>query len=266
MGSGKRQRRESVVRRNNRKQPSLPRNWPNSTPEDIDANPKRMITVGVTAEQDFRFNGNSVKTSKYELWNFIPKFLLEEFNPYTKFANCYFLLIAGLQCIKTISNTGGYPTTLLPLLVVLVIDGIFLSLEDLKRHKADREANSSTAYVYNPTVQEFEPVLWSDLVVGDFIRVEAHHIVPADVVILGVAEKTEAATGVCYVETKSLDGETNLKIRNAMPTTYQKVRYPTACVKDITVIVVVHFIIFIDELILTVIICFSVFLWAGDGG
>ena len=67
--------------------------------------PQRIVKVG--REQDFSFCDNFVKTSKYELWNFLPKFLMEEFNPKTKIANCYFLLISGLQCIGPISNTGG---------------------------------------------------------------------------------------------------------------------------------------------------------------
>jgi phospholipid-transporting ATPase len=43
--------------------------------------------------------------------------------------------------------------------------------------------------------------------------------IPADILILAVAEKSEPAQGICYVETKSLDGETNLKIRTAVPST-----------------------------------------------
>ena len=75
---------------------SLPNNWPHSTEEDLEAKPKRLINIGKS--QDYSFCNNFVKTSKYELYNFLPKFLLEEFNPKTKIANCYFLLVACLQC------------------------------------------------------------------------------------------------------------------------------------------------------------------------
>lgn len=38
--------------------------------------------------------------------------------------------------------------------------------------------------------------------------------VPCDVLIMGVDEPlTDSPAGIAYVETKSLDGETNLKIR-----------------------------------------------------
>lgn len=74
-----------------------------------------------------------------EIWNFLPMFLLEEFNPKVKIANCYFLIISGLQCIRVISNTGGYPTVLIPLSIVLLISGIFKAAEDIARHKADKQ-------------------------------------------------------------------------------------------------------------------------------
>ena len=41
--------------------------------------------------------------------------------------------------------------------------------------------------------------------------------------VLAVAEKTLPAQGLCYVETKSLDGETNLKTRKALPGAMDKV-------------------------------------------
>lgn len=40
---------------------------------------------------------NMVRTAKYEYYDFLPKFLWEEFNPTSKIANVYFLFIAALQ-------------------------------------------------------------------------------------------------------------------------------------------------------------------------
>lgn len=201
--------------------PSNPHGWPHSSADAIAARPKRIISIGKT--QEFSFCSNFVKTSKYELWDFLPKFLMEEFNPKTKVANCYFLMISGLQCIPAISNTGGYPTTLIPLLFVVFVDAIFQVFEDLSRHRADARANSSASFKFDNGSKTFIQCKWSELEVGDFIRIQSREIIPADVVILSVAEKSEPAQGICYVETKSLDGETNLKIRTALPSTLAKV-------------------------------------------
>ena len=201
---------------------SNPHGWPHSTPEAIAARPKRVIVIGKS--QEFSFCSNFVKTSKYEWWNFLPKFLMEEFNPRTKVANCYFLMISGLQCIPAISNTGGYPTTLIPLLFVVFVDALFQVFEDISRHRADSKANASLSCRFDRSTNTFKPCRWSELEVGDFIKINTRETIPADVVILSVAEKAEPAQGLCYVETKSLDGETNLKIRMAIPSTLAKVR------------------------------------------
>lgn len=189
--------------------------------EVTDSNVKRLINVG--RANDTKFCTNFVKTSKYEWWNFAPKFLLEEFDPTSKIANCYFLLISALQCVPAVSNTNGYPTTLIPLTVVVIVDGIFQILDDTKRHEADKEANGSIARRYNSETKEFVDVKWYELAVGDFVMVRSRESIPADMVILGVSEKTDIPQGLCYVETKSLDGETNLKLRKALPNTLKEV-------------------------------------------
>lgn len=199
-----------------------PRGWPHPTPEDLAQRPKRIIKVG--NPQQFSFCSNFVKTSKYEFWNFLPKFLLEEFNPKTKIANCYFLMISGLQCIPAISNTNGYPTTMIPLIFVVAVDAIFQIFEDLSRHRADTTANASIALRLNRISGVFEECKWFELCVGDFVRIPSRGLIPADVVIIAVAEKSEPAQGICYVETKSLDGETNLKIRTALPSSLAVVK------------------------------------------
>ena len=194
---------------------SLPNNWPKSSEEDLNERPNRIILIG--DQQQFAFKNNFVKTSKYESYNFLPKFLLEEFNPKTKIANCYFLLVSILQCIPQISNTFGLPTTLIPLLFVVLVDGIFAILEDLSRHRADLEANSSIGLVFSSESNTFIEKKWADICVGDFVKIRSREKIPADVIILSVAEKSKIPQGLCYVETKSLDGETNLKLKSVVP-------------------------------------------------
>jgi magnesium-transporting ATPase (P-type) len=52
---------------------------------------------------------------------------------------------------------------------------------------------------------------WKDVRVGDIILIKNNEMIPADVVVLSTSDQQ----GICYVETKNLDGETNLKIRQA---------------------------------------------------
>jgi phospholipid-transporting ATPase len=46
--------------------------------------------------------------------------------------------------------------------------------------------------------------------VGDIIKVSKNEFFPADGLVLATSEPS----GVCYIETKNLDGETNLKQKN----------------------------------------------------
>ena len=55
---------------------------------------------------------NMVRTAKYEYYNFLPKFLWEEFNPATKIANVYFLFIAALQASVVGIHCIQHPPTL----------------------------------------------------------------------------------------------------------------------------------------------------------
>ncbi|TMW58374.1 hypothetical protein Poli38472_009933 [Pythium oligandrum] len=162
------------------------------------------------------FPPNEVKTSKYSWWSFVPVFLYLTFQ---KTANLYFLLIGIFQMIPDISPTDGVPLQFLPLAIVTIIDAFFAGYEDYKRHLADDQANSAPTRHFNRELREFEDVQWRDLQVGDFVKILNHETIPADVLILSVVpaegSRTGGNSGVCYVETKNLDGETNLKLREA---------------------------------------------------
>ncbi|CUA70090.1 phospholipid-translocating ATPase [Rhizoctonia solani] len=65
----------------------------------------------------------------------------------------------------------------------------------------------------NPGAPHWEPTLWEDVKVGDFVKLHDRDSFPADIVICATSEEENVA----YVETKNLDGETNLKSRHAVP-------------------------------------------------
>jgi len=58
----------------------------------------------------------------------------------------------------------------------------------------------------------FHPDYWKNVQVGDLLRIYNDDQIPADVIILSTSDPE----GACYVETKNLDGETNLKLRHAL--------------------------------------------------
>jgi phospholipid-translocating ATPase len=58
----------------------------------------------------------------------------------------------------------------------------------------------------------WERTLWKKLEVGDVVLLRDDDQVPADIVVLSTSDPD----GMCYVETKNLDGETNLKPRKAV--------------------------------------------------
>jgi magnesium-transporting ATPase (P-type) len=58
-----------------------------------------------------------------------------------------------------------------------------------------------------------EGVLWRDIQVGDVLRMNDKQPLPADVMLLYTSEDEHVA----YIETSQIDGETNLKLRRAVP-------------------------------------------------
>ena len=61
----------------------------------------------------------------------------------------------------------------------------------------------------------WERTLWKKLEVGDFVLLRDNDQIPADIIVLSTSD----ADGLCYIETKNLDGETNLKPRKSLNAT-----------------------------------------------
>lgn len=86
-----------------------------------------------------KLGDNSIKTSKYSLLTFVPLNLVEQFS---KISNVYFLVLVVMQCIKIISTSGGVPTILPSLLVIISISAFKDFLEDYKRWVSDKQENN----------------------------------------------------------------------------------------------------------------------------
>nr|XP_042126973.1 phospholipid-transporting ATPase FetA isoform X2 [Peromyscus maniculatus bairdii] len=157
----------------------------------------------------FDYPDNTIKTSKYNLFNFLPMNLFEQFQ---RLANAYFLILLFLQLIPQISSLAWY-TTVIPLIVVLSITGVKDAIDDVKRHQSDKQVNNRSVLVLmNGRVEEDK---WMNVQVGDIIKLENDHPVTADILLLSSSEPC----GLTYIETADLDGETNLKVKQAISVT-----------------------------------------------
>jgi phospholipid-translocating ATPase len=105
--------------------------------------------------------------------------------------------------------------------------------DDYKRNLRDREANSARYLVLasgapSPSDEEelshsllegdFPPtrsVPSSSIRVGDLVLLEKNQRVPADLILL----RTSDSSGTCFIRTDQLDGETDWKLRVAVPAT-----------------------------------------------
>ena len=83
-------------------------------------------------------------------------------------ANLYFLGISILMMFGTYTDFFDSPltpwTTLIPLVVVLGLTMGKELVEDLKRHRSDRETNRRPTFVFNPISGQPEEKAWKDAV------------------------------------------------------------------------------------------------------
>lgn len=120
-------------------------------------------------------------------------------------------------------------TYIAPLAFVLFVTMGKEAYDDYKRNLRDREANSQRYLILIPppptqshsdeeqaylnTHANTRSVPSSYLRVGDLVHLEKNQRVPADLVLL----RTSEASGTCFIRTDQLDGETDWKLRVAVP-------------------------------------------------
>jgi len=165
------------------------------------------------------FANNSVQTTKYTAWNFLFRNLYAQFRV---LANIYFLFISILQFLPVSSVS---PTTWFPLTVVLLTNMVKEACEDMNRAKLDHEVNGRTVQALNPMVaqggERLVSEFWKNVYVGHVLFVKEDEALPADVIVLATSDEK---SGLAYIETSQLDGETNLKHRESVQQVHQELQ------------------------------------------
>ncbi|KDQ06150.1 hypothetical protein BOTBODRAFT_39791 [Botryobasidium botryosum FD-172 SS1] len=265
---------------------------PPSPPRSIYVNqdlPQDAFNHKQRVKKEYVYVTNQVITSKYTIFTFIPRNLLEQFR---RIANIFFAAIAILQFFPKFSTISP-GLVILPLLGVLAVTALKDGYEDVKRHQSDYRVNHTPARIlaggdwvnpnvtaakaktflpglptrkskkvgvtvpepsggealelqerqpsvpsipplaksgssdevdhpedvdpesedYDPSKAHWKRTIWEDVRVGDFVLLRSDEPIPADIVICSTSEPEQVA----FIETKNLDGETNLKSRNAVP-------------------------------------------------
>lgn len=153
----------------------------------------------------YEFTGNEIRTSKYTIITFLPKNLFIQFH---RVAYLYFLAIAALNQLPPLA-VFGRTVSLFPLLFVLCVTAIKDGYEDWRRHRSDRKENNRETLVCQSG--DFRMKIWKKIQAGEVVKIFANESIPCDMVLLGSSDPS----GLAYIQTMNLDGESNLKTRYA---------------------------------------------------
>ncbi|KAI1304579.1 putative aminophospholipid-translocase [Mortierella claussenii] len=175
--------------------------------KDSKAAKSRTIDFHASSKEKKRYPPNVTRNTKYSIFSFLPVVLWEQFK---FFLNLYFLLVALSQFVPAL-KIGYIVTYVAPLCFVLAVTIGKEAIDDMKRYRRDQEANSQRYQLLTPS--GFKMIPSSKIRVGDMIVVNKNQNVPADMVLLRTTEES----GACFIRTDQLDGETDWKLRLAVP-------------------------------------------------
>ena len=142
---------------------------------------------------------NTISTRRYS-WLTFPLSLLYQFR---RASNVYFLFMVVLVLIPGIAPVSPI-STIFPLVFVLAVSETREFVEEFQAAKRDRATNECIVNLLTG-----KRIQSKALKPGDIVLLKRDDRVPSDILVL----QTAAADGSVYVETASLDGETNLKVR-----------------------------------------------------
>ena len=224
---------------------------PSKDGRQIPLNPDTVGNKGLIDERSGKpYISNFIRSSRYTLLTFIPAQLIYQFS---KLGNFYFLVVGSIQMIPGLSTVGRW-TTIAPLGVFVALSMAKEGYDDWRRYTLDKVENRSPAWVLkhgvrqNPknrprkmtgkgwkkgTASEDEKKLadlernvglkldaddwlkvqWQHVQVGDIVRLHRNDGIPADMALLYAT----GPSGIAYIDTMALDGETNLKSKQACP-------------------------------------------------
>lgn len=133
---------------------------------------------------------------------------------FQRFANSFYLCVMIITAIGFYTNNAVFfvsfsPVSILVVVAVVVAATLLIEgLNDIKRHTGDRKTNKKPAERLADD-GTFHTVRTGDIHPGDIVLVRSREQFPADCLLIA----TECFSGVCYIETSEIDGETNLKIK-----------------------------------------------------
>uniref|UniRef100_A0A6Q2ZAC5 Phospholipid-transporting ATPase n=1 Tax=Esox lucius TaxID=8010 RepID=A0A6Q2ZAC5_ESOLU len=152
----------------------------------------------------FKYATNAIKTSKYNVFTFLPLNLFEQFQ---RIANAYFLILLLLQLIPAISSLSWF-TTVVPLVLVLSVTAAKDATDDIV------------------SINMLQSERWMNVQVGDIIKLENNQFVTGFLLLMFSRLLSSphpllsfsSPPSFLYSSTPPLR-ETNLKVKQALTVT-----------------------------------------------
>jgi len=105
---------------------------------------------------------------------------------------------------------------------VITVSAVKDIFEDMKRHNADNVENSRKVLRLRKKDRAFVDDIWRNLRVGQIVKIRQDEYFPADLILI----KSSNPSGLAYIETKNLDGETNLKHKCCLKELHSQIHTP----------------------------------------